>query len=346
MSDLIAYCTREMVQQELNFSATARLTARVDRAIRAGAEEIHRTLHRYFYPTLDTRTFDVPAGSTLWLNDDELAGLPTAITTAGQEMTTADYILRPSSPPYRWIDINTSGSRYWTAGATSQNAISITGPFGGWSSAYAADTLASSITVSATAVDLQGSESVGVGDLLLIDDERMVITDRTMIDTGVTLSADIAASKSASLLTVSDSDGIEVGEMLQVGSEKMFVETILGTDLVVTRAEAGTGLSTHSSGAAIYAPRRLTVVRAVAGTTAATHSSGAQVWRNSPPELVRVANLALAIAELGQSSAAYTSTSGSGDNKRVSPGDTAQAALDRAYAAYGVRSRIYSTGRG
>ncbi len=339
MSDQIAYCTREMVQQELNFSATARLTARVDRAIRSGARQIERTLHRVFYPTLATRSFDVPVGDTLWLYSDELAAAPDSIVSGAVTFTTDDFILHPQSPPHRWIEINTSGRNYWTAGPTSQRAVAITGSYGGSATELPAGTLASAISDSATTIDLQESEMAGVGDLIRIDAERMVVTNRSMISTGVTLTADAAASKSVAVLSVSDPSGLAEGELIQVGAERMFVEAILGDDLVVTRAEGGSGLFAHTAGSEVYAPRRLTVTRAVAGTTAATHAGSAPAYRNFPPPLVTAANVALAIAECQQASAGYSGSSGSGDSKRSTPGDLSVAALERAYDGHGVTSR-------
>jgi hypothetical protein len=346
MSALITYCTREMVQREMGFADTARLTARVDRACRAARRDIDRLTHRTFYPTLDTRRFDIPNTGTLWLFDHELADTPTSIITGGTTMATTDYILRPESgPPYRWIEIDTSGSVSWTAGDTWQNAISIVGPFGASADSDAAGTITEAMNTSVTTCDVSDSSLVGVGDLLKVDSERMVVTNKTYVDTTVTLSGNIAASKAVTAVAVSSGAGISAGETILVDSERMFVESVSGNTLIVVRGEQGTVLEAHATSDAVYAPRRLTVVRAAAGTTAASHLDNATATRNLPPPLITEGSTALAVNYVQQGSAGYAQVLGSGNQKRDTGnvrdalGGGLSALLETVYAAHGRKAR-------
>lgn len=343
----VTYCTREMVQRELGFADLPRLNARVDRACRAGAYQLETFLHRKFYPILDSRSFDLPRDGVLWLYEHELSGTPTSIVTGGQTLTTADYILRPESgPPYRWIEINTSGSRSWESGDTPQNSTVITGLFSATADSEPAGTLAAAVaSTTVTTLDLSDSSLSGVGDLIRVDDERMVITEKAMLYAGVTLTGNIAASKAVTTVPVSSGADIHIGETIQIGSERMFVESIAGDNLTVTRAEQGTVLAAHVTTDPVFAPRRATVARGQAGTTAATHLISAAITRNLPPALISEGNVSLAINILQQGSAGWATSVGSG-NKRQDTGnrrDPVGGALDvlteTLYTAHGRKAR-------
>lgn len=345
---VVTYCTREMVQRELGFADSARLNARVDRACRAATGTLERFLHRRFYPTTATREFDLPRGDILWLYDHELAAAPTSITTGGNAMATTDYILRPESgPPYRWIEVDTSGSRSWESGDTPQNAVAILGPFGASADSDPAGATAASVaTTSATTLDVTDSSALGVGDLIRIDDERMVVTGATYLTTGVTISGNLTANKAETSIPVSSGAGINAGETIQIDSERMLVETVVSNTLTVVRAEQATVLAAHTSGATITAPRRRTVARAQAGTTAATHTTvGTAITRNAPPPLVVEGAQALAVNFLQQGSAGYAVSLGTGNRRnpsgsqRDAPGGALSALLDQIYDAYGRKSR-------
>lgn len=346
---VVTYCTREMVQRELGFSDTVRLNTRVDRACRAGARDLEALCHRVFYPTTDARSFDLPVGGTLWLYEHELAGTPTSIVTGGTTLTTADYILQPESgPPYRWIDINTSGATSWQSGNTPQDSTVITGPYGGSADTEPAGATAASVaTASTTTMDVTDSTLIGVGDLLTVESERMIVTGKTYITTGVTTSgSDLTANKAGVSVPVSSGAGIIAGETILIDSERMFVESVAGNTLTVTRAEQGTVLAAHTSGATVYAPRRLTVTRGATGTTAATHTTvGTAITRNLPPALIAEGNMALAVNFLQQGSAGYAASLGTGNrrnpsgNQRDAPGGALQELMERIYTAHGRKTR-------
>lgn len=336
----ITYATREMVQRALKFADSPRLNSRIDSGCRAGARQLEGFLHRRFYPTYDTRGFDIPDTESLWLYQHELAGAPSAITSGGTAMASTDYILKPESgPPYKWIDIDHSGVQSWEAGNTWQRAILISGPFGYCMDEDPAGELAAGINDSATALTVDDSSLAGVGDLLRAGDERMIVTGKAYVSTGITLSADLSDSKAATAATVSDGTGISAGENIQIGTERMFVEAVTGNVLTVTRGEAGSVLAAHVSTDLVWAPRRLTVVRGQVGTEAEAHSGGAPLWRNVAPALITEANLALAINYVGQAAAGYANTRGTQETARGNAGRGIEALLEECYTAYGRKTR-------
>jgi hypothetical protein len=105
-------------------------------------------------------------------------------------------------------------------------------------------------------------------------------------------------------------------------------------------------LSTHTSGATVYAGRRLTVVRGETGTTAAAHTTvGTAITRNLPPPLIVEGAQALAVNFLQQGSAGYALSIGTGNrrnpsgNQRDAPGGDLPGLLERIYTAHGRKAR-------
>lgn len=308
----VAYCTREQVQRTLNLADTPELNSRVDSAIMSGARQIFGLLHRAFYPRTQTLTFDQPEAGILWLEDYgvELAAAPTQILSGTQTMTAGtDVLLRPiTGPPYRWLEASYAGTVFWQSINTPQGAVSITGDFGYPPNPIVAGTLASTPTSTSATIALSDSSTVGVGSLILIDSERLLVSDKTMSATGATITADPTNSKAAVTLAVSSGALINPGEMILVDSERMQVEYVVGNNLTVRRAVNGSALAAHTIGATVSAPRTASVLRARLGTTAASHSSGATITRLDAPSLVSELNLAYAITNNERALAAYSRT--------------------------------------
>lgn len=338
----VAYCTREDVQRALNLADVPRLNQTVDRSVQSGARALEGALHRRFYPETKTVLFDQPHdGINLWLYQYELASAPAAVTTAGAAMyETEDYFLRPrSGPPYAWIEAAYNAVQFWQSQSTPQNAVSITGDFGYPTNAVAVSTLGAGITSGSSTLTLTDSSRAGTGSLILIDSERMIVSDRTMSTTGVTITADVASSKSTVSLTVSNGALINPGEMILIDSERMQVEYVTGNTVTVDRAVNASALALHTAGATIYAPRTATVLRGQLGTTASSHSSSSTIGRLEAPSLIRDYNLALAIVSTQQALGAYTKQLGSGTTARDSAGTTLAAIADQAYTRYGRKAR-------
>lgn len=319
------YCTREDVQRALDYAETARSDRRVDRAIEAAAEAIDGLTHRRFDVVDDVRRWDWPNGQfsvpwRLWLDSDEIITVQ-SLVAGGVAIAPGDFLLRRSdgrdAAPYDHIEINISGPASFAAGDTFQQAIVVTGTWGYRAATTPAGTLAAAVsTATATTLDLSSGADVGVGDTLLIDAERMLVVGRRQLDTGQTLTADLAAGNAAVSVEVSDGTAFTEDEVILIDSERMLVVDVADDTLTVKRAWDGTVLATHTTGTAVYAARRLKVTRGALGTTAATHAQGAAVARYAPPGLVRDLAVGEAIDQLLGEASGYARKGGVSDNAR------------------------------
>lgn len=341
------YATREEVKRALDSAETARNNAQVDRALEGATRFIERLCHRHFYPLTATRTFDWPSrdstGWRLWLRQHELASDDNVTLIAGGvTLDAGDYLLRPDAgPPFTHVEINLGSDGAFSAGTTSQRAISLAGVYGHSADTAPAGAIAEALDASETGVDVNGAASaaLGVGSILKVDSERMVVTGRTMLDTGQNIGGNLDALASATTVPVSDGTAYAVDEVLLVDAERMLVVDIAGNNLVVKRAWDGTVLAAHTSGADIYGARWLAVERGALGTTAATHSTSAAITRALFPGPVRLLAVAEAVATLMQETAGYARTAGSGDNTRESRALGLKDLRCQVYDGYGRKGR-------
>jgi len=349
------YATRETVKSALDAAETARNNAQVDRALEASSRLIEGKLHRRFYPEVKTLSFDWPNAQRarswrLWLDQHEVVEV-TELTAGGVSIPTGDLLLYPASgPPYSRIEVDLDSSSAFASGDSHQQAIDLTGTFAGCRlDEAAAGTLAGAVaSASAATVDVTDGAAVGVGDLIRVGDERMLVIGRRMLDTGQDLGADLTASNAAVSVSVTDGTAYSVDEVLLIGSERMLVVDIAGNTLTVRRAWDGSVLAAHTAGADIYAPRTLVVERGAVGTTAATHLAAASVYRHVPPGPVSALCVGLSLAQvLGEQSgyARPESRSGGGSTsdsrRRDQEHGVGLAALWKAaYAACGRKARI------
>ncbi len=321
-----AYCTREAVMTAPQVQETAQNIAQVDAAVSAAPTSIEGLLHRRFYPWTGTRYFDWPnfqyaAPWRLWLDGNELASV-SAITVdnGATALTAGQYVLRRSDgideAPYDLIEILLSGSGALSSSTTHQRAVAITGVYIGCPLNTApAGATAEALDDSETAVDVTDSAAIGVGHIIKIDSERMLVTDKTLLTTGQTLQTPVGAGSDEVAIVVTTGSAYTVGERIQLDSETMQILSIAGNTLTVQRAVGGSVLASHT-GATIYAPRTLTVVRGALGTTAATHLTAAAITRHVIPPLVEQLAEAEAIVQLANKGAAYARTVGEGENAR------------------------------
>lgn len=321
------YTTRESVKQALDVKETARSDWQIDDAIEAASRDIEDCCNRVFYPQVATRYFDWPntqngTAYVLWLEEDELASV-SVLQSGGVAIDSTQYNLEPANqgPPYDRIELKLSGSASFGLGNTRQRDVSVAGVFAG---APVTEVLAGTITVAladttGTTVSVSDPRRFGVGSLLRIDTERMIVTERSMADSTQDLQADLAATNNAVSVSVSDGTAFRVDEVILLNSEKMRVGAIAGNVLTVARAWDGTVLATHS-GSSIYRETALTVERGALGTTAATHliNAAVSVWQAPAP--IRALNRAQAIDTVLQEQSGYARTVGSGDNARNASG--------------------------
>ncbi len=340
----ICYCSREDVKTALDFKETARNNPQVDRAIQSAADNIEGFTHRSFYPLAATRVFDWPNYQRavpwrLWLNQYEAISV-SALSSGGKVITAGQFFLEPANegPPFTRIDLDRSTSAAWTSGATPQHSISVTGVFGYRADTAPAGALAAAMTdTTGTAVTVTSGAGVGAGSSVLVDSERMLVTERAMTDTTVAFTA-LSASAADNVITVPDGTKFTAGETLAADSERMLLTDVSGNALTVKRAWDGTVLAVHTSGT-IWAARALTVTRGALGTTAATHLNAAPVAVHAPPALVRDLAVAEAINQVLQETGGYARTTGEGDTVHVMPGAGLAEKWSEVMAKYGRQAR-------
>ncbi|MFI0233157.1 hypothetical protein [Streptomyces sp. NPDC017086] len=345
------YATREEIKAELDVKETARSNARIDRALADATEAVHGQLHRRFYPIVATRYFDWPSAEyrpswRLWLDDSELISL-TSVSSGGVAIPLADVLLEPnrSGPPYTRLELSIGTSAAWGGGSTYQRDIAITGLWGYRDDVTPVGATAEVLDATETSIDVDAATSaaVGVGSLLRIDAERVIVTGRQQLDTGQTLSGSGLTNINNSVtVTVQNGAGFSAGETILIDGERMRVDDIAGNTLVVTRAWDGSTIAAHTAGAPIYAPRALTVERGALGTTAATHPLGASVSLWVPPGPVRQLTIAEALTDLLQGRSGYARTAGSGENERETFGRGLADLRARVYASHGRHARMRS----
>lgn len=310
-----AYATVEQLQSAADFQTTAFEKRRLRRILQSASRAVEDYTHRRFYPLTQTVDYHDPTSVTIqradtagfWLEDDLLS--LTALTVDGTAETVADVFLYPKQygPPYSWIGI-------------SGYEISITGVFGYSQDTEPAGALAEDLDDSETDVDVTDSASVGIGDLLTVGTERMLVEDKSLLDTGQNLGANLSADVADDTVDLGDGTAFVEGEILTIDSERMKLVDIAGNNGIVIRAYDGSRLAAHTTGADIYAPRTLTVERGAAGTTAATHSTSDAITRNVPPAPITDLCIAEALVRYEQEASAYGRTVGSGENQREARG--------------------------
>lgn len=341
---LPSYATREAVKAALDVKLTARSDRQVDEALAAASRTVEGLTHRRFYPEVATRYFDWPGGQyarpwRLWLDQHELISVD-VLMVAGRTIPSSDYFLRPDDgPPYTRLEIDLDSSATFASGATHQRAIAITGVFGYAADEAAAGQLAAAVDSSATSVTVSDGAAVGVGDLIRVGDERLVVTGKTMASTGQTLQDPLAASNADTLVQVEDGTAFHVDEVILLDAERMLIVDIAGNNLVVKRAHDGSVLAAHT-GSTVYAHRTLTVERGALGTAAAAHDDGDPIARHVPPSLVTELTVAEALNTLLQRQSGYARVIGTGDQQREAAGRALRDIRDQAYTALGRKARI------
>ena len=327
----IAYATREDVMSALAFNETAQLAASVDRACQSASRSVDALCHRVFFPTIDSRTFRRVNGRRLWLDQNDIISV-TSITVDGDVVPAADYDLYPDTgPPFTSIDFPDGPI------VSGESELVLVGLFGFRDDTAPAGALESAISsTSATTLDVTDGSLIGVGDVLVIDTERLQVTGRTWLTSAQTGS--LAASAAAVTLSVATGSAFRVGEPLLIGAERLTVVDIAGNDLTVKRAQDGSVLAAHTT-ATIYTSRTLTVVRGVLGTTAATHLDAAVITKQEYPSLVRSYAIALACNQVMQEGGAYSRDLGTGDAKAPAVGGGLDAIRRDLRAAHGRQAR-------
>jgi hypothetical protein len=210
--------------------------------------------------------------------------------------------------------------------------------FGLSDNAESVGTTASALDADDTSLDVGANGQIGVGSVLRIGSERVVVTERDWLTSGQTLQTPITASKGDTAVAVTSGAGFARGEQILLDAETMVVNAIAGNTLIVKRAQFGSVLATHT-GSTIYAPRRLTIRRGVLGTTATTHSSVTAATRWVPHPLLTSLNVAESMSIFLAENAGYARTVGSGESEREARGNSLSDLRRRARLTLGRMGR-------
>lgn len=334
------YTSREAVKTALELT-TPYDHVTVDLAISQASEKIDGMLRRSFYPDFDTRYFDYPnnqlaVSGDLWLEEDEVVEI-TTLSSGGTVIASSDYFVYPTTP-FNRISLDRSANASFGNGDTFQKSISVTGTFGYTRAERLATTITAGINGSQTLVDVANGAAVGVGQLIRIGEERLLVTEKRLVDSGETLPADLTQRAGDTAIPVSDGDAFYVGEEIYLDQESMTIVGIRGNTLIVKRSTSW--LSTHALGTAIYVARRLEVIRAATGTTAASALSGADVFLLTPPSLIQQLCLAEAVTTFLQTDTGYARSLGSGS----SDGKPSGAGLAELWVSANAKFKRYLTG--
>lgn len=349
------YATREDVMRALDSKLTARNSGQIDRALQSASRDVESLCHRRFYPETATKYFDWPDSQygtswRLWLDDSELISV-TTLSSGGTTIVAADYFLEPNrtGPPYSKLEIDLASSAAFGGGDTHQRDITITGLFGYKNDETTAGTLTAAVsTTTATTISVDGAAAavLGVGSVVRVDSERILVTGRAMADTTQNLGGSgLTAQANSVTVAVTDGTAFSIDEILLIESERMLIVDIAGNNLTVKRAWDGSVLAAHAAGVDIYASRTLTVTRGALGTTAATHSSAATVTRWDPPGLVRDLVIAEVTSRLTNEQSGYSRTRRSGEgesSERAISASALNSLRDRVYASHGRKGRVRS----
>jgi hypothetical protein len=297
------YVTRDLIATSTDVKSSARNNDLIDMVAQSASRQVERETHRRFYPETATRKWDWPNYDLsdswqLWLDDDEAISL-SSLTSGGTTIDASAYILRRSDgkqePPYDQIQLLLSGSASFSGGSTFQQSIVGVGVFGAAPELTVPQgALGANITGSATTLSASDS-TIGVGALLYLGTERLLVQDKAMVDTTQNLTNTLTANPGNTIVGVGAGSTFSRGEIILIGGEKMRVDEIAGNNLIVTRAWDGTVLATHAINDDVYALRTFTVSRGFLGSTAASHSQSDVISVWYPPALITDYALALAL---------------------------------------------------
>jgi hypothetical protein len=331
------YVTREQFKAATNTTGSDKDRS-IDRLLASAARQVDEDLHRHFYPItrVDEYEWPSPYQSTvlrLYLTDDLLA--VTGILSGGTAMT--NYVLQPlnSGPPYSRIEVDLSGQGSFRMATVRQRSIVITGRYGYCEDTAVVGTLVdATITNAVTTLTVTDASRVGVGDLIFIGTEAMLVTDRALVANASLLAAVLGGKNNDVVVAVDDGTDFFTGEVIVVDGEEMLITGIATNNLIVKRAYNGSVLAAHLDDAAVYVARTLTVERGAAGTTAAAHTAADPITRNVAPGLIQDWVIAEAVSRYEQEQAGYGRVVGQGD-KAITPSGRALAdARNQAFAAY------------
>lgn len=345
----IWYATREQIMRSLEILQSSYRGSLIDDKLEWSSRLIDDACHRRFYPELRTIKKDWPSANygytwEVGLGDQEMISLG-AVVSGGATITSSCFLRREddlAEPPYTLLQVDLSSQNSFSAGPTFQRSLSITGTFGysDTDTSLAGGALNAGINSSVNTMQIipsAGEFTPGIGSLLLVGTERLVVAGRSMISAGATISADVTDRQAANVITSANASLIAPGETILIDGERMQVNDVAGNGLIVSRAWDGTPLSTHTTGATIYALRQFTVRRGQLGSTAAAHNMSDPVYVHRFP--VNEWCIAETVCALEQNAGAYARTVGTGSSARDAVGAGLEDVRNSGYGTYGRKGR-------
>lgn len=348
----IFYATREQVLRSLEILQSAYAGSLIDAKIDSSSRSIEGQLHRRFYPERRTILKDWPNPNPAYtwevdLGDQELIST-TAVISGGTNITANTFLRRGDDlqePPYGLLQVDLASQQAFAAGTTFQRSLSIAGLFGhnDTDTSLAGGAMNGAINSAVTSINIKptgGLYTPGIGSILLVGTERMIVVYRQMVTSAQTISADVAALQATQTISSVGAANLAVGETILIDGERMLINDIAGTTILVRRAWDGTALAAHTTGATIFALRQFTVRRGALGSTAAAHSDLDPVYVHEFPALINELCVAETVCALEQNAGAYARTVGTGSSARDAVGAGLEDVRARAYQAYGRKLRL------
>lgn len=342
------YATRRAVMSATDIENITSYAPQIDSALEHAADSIDGMCHRRFYNVLETQYWDWPNFQRaypwrIWFGERELADVTSSVpvvTSGGQTIPSSAIFWGPwnYSPPFTFMELDRSKSYSYGVGPTPQRDVAVTGLFGYWNKTTPAGALAAAVSsTTSTSITVTNGVLVGVGDVVVIDSERMLLQDVATTSTGVSFTGLMDASSSDNVLAVADGTLFAPGEVITLDAERMLITSISSNNLVVRRSYDDTVLASHSSGT-IYADRLFTVTRGDFGSTAATHTNAASIVSAVVPGSIRELAIAEALNSVFQKTSGYARSIGENGATPV-PGGSLPDLRNDVFRAYGRKSR-------
>lgn len=263
--------------------------SRLMQRIREASQFLSRYLGR-FVPVYETRKLKDVCAQTLDLG----AGLLSIKEVRIDGVPVTDYVPEPGdrcweNGPYTWLT-RISG---WG------DLVEIDGTWGLYD-LHEDLGIAATQTINVLDLVVTDGSRLSPGMILLIGEEQELVTagnggDRSPAATLLTATVSGAITNAVEEIDVNNGAAFHAGEILQIGTEDLFIRKIAGNRLVCARGWNGTTKSAHADSSPISVYRTYSVLRGMNGTTATAHE-GAEIGRYLPPEDVHW--LALQIAAL------------------------------------------------
>jgi hypothetical protein len=145
--------------------------------LRSASRYIDSQTVRQFYPSVETRYYDVPKGRTLIL-DDDLLEVITITNGDGNTIPSTEYILESANVSPHWgITIRRSSSYYWTwdSNGDTEGVLEVTGVWGfhdHYNLAWLIGSTANEpMDTSETGYDVTSSSLFAIGNIIRFDNE-------------------------------------------------------------------------------------------------------------------------------------------------------------------------------